>query len=156
MVTEARHGEWPGKSFNSVAQFCNASHCLWVLNQEVLEVLELSWKRQQKGEEESFFSLFYCHSFSSLLYLLSKVSNSGLKIRRQKKWGTYFGNQTCYIVMCVLLQSRPTRLLLDIQGNLEALIHEFNNLHKVCFFELSGGQSWSTWHRGKQKNWSLK
>lgn len=49
--------------------------------------------------------------------------------------------------MRVPLHSRLTCLLLDIQGNLEALIHELNNLHKVCFFELSGGQSWSTWHK---------
>lgn len=40
--------------------------------------------------------------------------------------------------------TRLTRLLLDIQGNLEALIHELNHLHKVCLFELPGGQGWST------------
>lgn len=78
MVVETWHGEGPGKSFYAVAQFGDASHCLWVLKKEVLEVLELS---------------------------------------------------------C---------LFLDVQGNLEALVHELDNLHKVSFFELSGGQGWST------------
>lgn len=151
MVMEARHGEWPGKSFNSVAQFGNASHRLRVLNQEVLEVLELSWKRQQKGEEESIFSFPCLITTETACCTCWTKSNSGLIIRRHIFW-----QPNLLLLMCVLLQSRLTRLLLDIQGNLEALIHEFNNLHKVCFFELSGGQGWSTWHRGKQKNWSLK
>lgn len=52
MVVEAWHGEGSGKSFNAEAQFGDASHSLWVLKKEVLEVLELSWRRQQRKERE--------------------------------------------------------------------------------------------------------
>lgn len=41
-LLEARHGEWPGESFHTVPQLSHASDRLRVLNQEVLEVLELS------------------------------------------------------------------------------------------------------------------
>lgn len=61
MVVESWHREWPGKSLNAVAQFGNASHSLWVLNKEVLEVLELPWRRQQRRQVESFF--FFLASF---------------------------------------------------------------------------------------------
>lgn len=55
MVMESWHREWPGKSLNAVAQFGNASHSLRILNKEVLEVLELSWRRQKRREVERFF-----------------------------------------------------------------------------------------------------
>lgn len=50
MVMEAWHREGSGKSFNSVTQIGNASHSLWVLKEEVLEVLELGWTIQQRRE----------------------------------------------------------------------------------------------------------
>lgn len=37
-----------------------------------------------------------------------------------------------------------TGFLLDVQAYLEAFIHELNNLYKICLFELSGSESWST------------
>jgi len=42
MVVEARHGEGPGKRFNAMPQVGDASNGLWVLKEEVFEVLELS------------------------------------------------------------------------------------------------------------------
>lgn len=39
-----------------------------------------------------------------------------------------------------------TGLLLDIKSYLEALIHELNDLYKICFFELPGSESRSTWN----------
>lgn len=42
MVVEAWHREGSGKGFDAVAQFGNASHSLWVLEKEILEVLQLS------------------------------------------------------------------------------------------------------------------
>lgn len=61
-----------------------------------------------------------------------------------------------YTVICLPSHIRLTCLFLDIQGDLEALVHELNNLHKVSFFELSGGQGWSTWDREQHKPCSLK
>ena len=55
MVVEARHREWPGESFDTVAQIGDASHGLWILEKEVLEVLELSWRTQQ-GQKEKWLS----------------------------------------------------------------------------------------------------
>lgn len=62
----------------------------------------------------------------------------------------FFLNQGC-IVICFSPHVTRTRLVLDIQGDLEALIHELHNLHKVSFFELSGGQGWSTWYREEHR-----
>lgn len=49
MIMEAWHRERPGERFNTMAQTSDASHGLWVLNKEVFEFLELSWR----GKDET-------------------------------------------------------------------------------------------------------
>lgn len=71
MVGEPWHGKGPGKSFNTVAQICDASHSFWVLKKEVLEVLELSCKQQQK--REMLRCLFLASSVSLPLEILSSL-----------------------------------------------------------------------------------
>lgn len=164
MVKEAWHGERPGESFYTVAQVGNTSHSLRVLKQEVLEVLELSCIRQQKIKEKkgSIFSflcfivtgpvvfnvtynIVFSHEYKVNLTLNCALNKQILLTIRQH----------CNQSPCSLYW-RLTCLILYIQGNLEALIHELDNLYKVNFFELPGGQCWSTWDREEHKICSLK
>lgn len=48
MVVEAWHRERPGESLDPMAQISDASHSLWVLNEEAFEFLELSWRGKRK------------------------------------------------------------------------------------------------------------
>lgn len=109
MVVEAWHRERPGESFNPMAQISDASHSLWVLNEEVFEFLELSWRR--KTQDNVAQSLPF---------------------------------QTNVFIPISGISCQLTGLLLDIQPDLEALIHELNNLYEICFFELPGSESRST------------
>lgn len=141
-ILESRHGEWPGESLNAVAQISHASNCLRVLNKEVPEVLELSWKRQHTREP-----LFYCScSRQAVRLVVHRYENQVVKIKWEKEVQTSGCSE-----MHFRSQHRLTGFLLNIQRNLKALVHQLNNMHKVCFFELPGGQSRSTWQREKHK-----
>lgn len=50
MVVKARHGERPGEGFNSNSQVCNASYRLWILKEEVLEILKLSCNKKKTSQ----------------------------------------------------------------------------------------------------------
>lgn len=149
MISEAWHGKGPGKSFNTVAQVCDVSHSFWVLKKEVLEVLELSWRRQWKRQRELahfittglFLPLCFCMQQHLVYTILFKF------VLWKAKNVFYQG----YNLISLPSHIRLTCLVLDIQGNLEALIHELDNLHKVSLFELSGGQGWSTWNRQEHR-----
>lgn len=67
MVTEAWHGKGPSKSFNAVAQVSDASHSFWVLKKEVLEILELSCRRQLKTHV-----LDYCYALTDSRHLCNQ------------------------------------------------------------------------------------
>lgn len=155
MIIKAWHGKGSGKSFNAVAQVCNASYSFWVLKEEVLEVLKLSCRRQQKRFLCLITSKFFlplCLSMQRCLALIV-LFTSVLSIKGQK-WSTCFYQG--YNLISLSSHIRPTCLVLDIQGNLKALIHELDNLHKVSFFELPGGQCWSTWNRQDHRSCSFK
>lgn len=74
MVMEPGHGEGPGKNFNTVAQGCDASHRLRVLQKEVLEVLELSWRRQQEKGSALYFELPVLSPLNILSPLIQQVN----------------------------------------------------------------------------------
>lgn len=64
MVVEAWHREWSGESFNPMAQIRDASHSLWVLNKEVFEFLELSWRGNHKTMQHE-----PCHFKQTFIYV---------------------------------------------------------------------------------------
>ena len=64
VVVEARHGEGPGEGLHPLPEGCDASHRLRVLQQEALEVLQLSWRTEIESAQRKYCLAPCLHLFS--------------------------------------------------------------------------------------------